>query len=724
MPSPPAATPAGSPSRPCGPRSRRPARRAGRSGARGRRGRSSCSPPRVRKAVSKRAAGLVREFLGTWRPVAIEEHPDLPGDATRAATVSLGQPAFGVLQLYFLDETMPPDARAAGARRLRDPGGARPACGGRRRARSRRSSGGRARCSRSSARRSRASRSHTRSRPRSSASSELLGVERVGRLSARRRAAARRRGARRCRPGTRRSPRGCSRSRSGRCALAPSSARGRRGRRAGARAGRGRRSPRAGQRSVRRRAAARARRVDRAARRLPRRARRSARATSRCSRRSPPSSRSPCRTRACTSGRRSSATALGDVLATEREASRQRERALYEISRSFAQSLSLDTTLDAVTTTIVERARRRRRGDPRARRARRPARSPRAVHVADTRLAASRAHDPRAAAAASAAASQEPLLLDVASATRLGGAHALLVPFLEKGSTAALLPIAAAGELLAELTIVSLDPAEPIDRRDARDRARRSRAGRARDRQRTALPAAEGSSPRRCSARCCRASGPTCRASRSGTRLRVGRAGRRRRRRLRLPGAARRPAGGRARRRHRARDRRDRRHGDGEVRLPVARTRASRSPATSWRMRTTWSSARSRVGKFITMAYLPSTPPGNVDVRERRASRAAARPARRPRRVAALRRPRARHRRAAGRTTRCGRSCQPGRRVVLYTDGVIEARRGARALRRRTSRRVARRASRPARAGRSPTPCSPPAAASPAATSPTTARSS
>ena len=55
------------------------------------------------------AAGLVREFLGTWRPVAIEEHPDLPGDATRAATVSLGQPAFGVLQLYFLEETMPPD---------------------------------------------------------------------------------------------------------------------------------------------------------------------------------------------------------------------------------------------------------------------------------------------------------------------------------------------------------------------------------------------------------------------------------------------------------------------------------------------------------------------------------------------------------------------------------------------------------------------------------------
>ena len=37
------------------------------------------------------------------------------------------------------------------------------------------------------------------------------------------------------------------------------------------------------------------------------------------------------------------------------------------------------------------------------------------------------------------------------------------MPFLEKGSTAALLPITAAGEQLAELTILSLDPAEPID---------------------------------------------------------------------------------------------------------------------------------------------------------------------------------------------------------------------------------------------------------------------
>jgi serine phosphatase RsbU (regulator of sigma subunit) len=152
--------------------------------------------------------------------------------------------------------------------------------------------------------------------------------------------------------------------------------------------------------------------------------------------------------------------ALGEVLATERQASRQ-VNALYEISRSFAQSLSLDTTLDAVTATIVtvldvDAAVIRvpdERGDQF---------TPRAVHVADTRLAGA-VRTILERPQRRPARSQEPLLLDAASAARLGGAHALLIPFLEKGSTAALLPITAAGELLAELTILSLDPAEPID---------------------------------------------------------------------------------------------------------------------------------------------------------------------------------------------------------------------------------------------------------------------
>ena len=151
---------------------------------------------------------------------------------------------------------------------------------------------------------------------------------------------------------------------------------------------------------------------------------------------------------------------LADVLASERQSTRQLT-ALYEISRSFAQSLSLETTLDAVTSTIVEVLNvdaavirvPDERGDQFV---------PSAVHVVDSRLASAvgtilerpQPRPPR---------SFEPVLLDAESARRLGGAHELLVPFLEKGSTAALLPIATPTELLAQLTILSLDPAAPID---------------------------------------------------------------------------------------------------------------------------------------------------------------------------------------------------------------------------------------------------------------------
>jgi serine phosphatase RsbU (regulator of sigma subunit) len=152
--------------------------------------------------------------------------------------------------------------------------------------------------------------------------------------------------------------------------------------------------------------------------------------------------------------------ALGTVLESERQTSRQ-VNALYEISRSFAQSLSLETTLRAVAETIVgvlgvDAAVIRmpdERGDQFV---------PRAVHVADERLLAAvrtilERPQPRPARTA------PPAVLDVATARRLGGAHALLIPFLEQGSTVALLPIATPAELLAELTIVSLDPAAAID---------------------------------------------------------------------------------------------------------------------------------------------------------------------------------------------------------------------------------------------------------------------
>jgi serine phosphatase RsbU (regulator of sigma subunit)/uncharacterized protein YigA (DUF484 family) len=150
---------------------------------------------------------------------------------------------------------------------------------------------------------------------------------------------------------------------------------------------------------------------------------------------------------------------LYEVLESERQASRQ-VNALYEISRSFAQTLSLESTLNAVTETLVEELGvdaavirvPDERGDQFV---------PHAVRVADARLGDAIGTildrpQPRPARL------HGPVLLDVTTARRLGGAHALLRPFLEAGSTAALLPIATPSELLAELTIVSLDPAEPI----------------------------------------------------------------------------------------------------------------------------------------------------------------------------------------------------------------------------------------------------------------------
>jgi serine phosphatase RsbU (regulator of sigma subunit) len=152
---------------------------------------------------------------------------------------------------------------------------------------------------------------------------------------------------------------------------------------------------------------------------------------------------------------------LTAVLATERLVSR-RVNALYEISRSFAQTLSLDHTLAVLTETLVKELNvdaavirvPDERGDQFV---------PRAVHVADVRLTAAvrailerpQPRPPR---------SHEPLMLDAELARRLGGAHSLLPPFLLGGATAALLPVATAGELLAQLTIVSLDPAAPITR--------------------------------------------------------------------------------------------------------------------------------------------------------------------------------------------------------------------------------------------------------------------
>jgi serine phosphatase RsbU (regulator of sigma subunit) len=144
--------------------------------------------------------------------------------------------------------------------------------------------------------------------------------------------------------------------------------------------------------------------------------------------------------------------ALGAALHSERQASRQ-VAALYEISRSFTQTLSLDATLQAVTEALVRQLEidaavirvPDERGDVFV---------PRAVHVAESRLAdAVRAvlyrAERRPSRGARARLLQPP-------------DHDLLRPFLEQGSTAALLPVATPSEVLAELTILSLDPVSPI----------------------------------------------------------------------------------------------------------------------------------------------------------------------------------------------------------------------------------------------------------------------
>ncbi|MEK6274865.1 MAG: SpoIIE family protein phosphatase [Actinomycetota bacterium] len=151
-----------------------------------------------------------------------------------------------------------------------------------------------------------------------------------------------------------------------------------------------------------------------------------------------------------------------EALAAERE-SAKRLRALYEISRSFAQSLSLDATLKAVTRAAVELLdadaavvrMQDERGDLLV---------SRAIHIADPRL-----EEPLRPLVTQDQSVEKlpgrrlfrmgkPLVLDPRSARRLGSSYELLVPFLEQGSTAVVVPIATPAELLATLTVVSLDP--------------------------------------------------------------------------------------------------------------------------------------------------------------------------------------------------------------------------------------------------------------------------
>jgi serine phosphatase RsbU (regulator of sigma subunit) len=157
---------------------------------------------------------------------------------------------------------------------------------------------------------------------------------------------------------------------------------------------------------------------------------------------------------------------LEEALAAERQAA-ARVRSLYEISRSFAQSLSLETTLDAVVSSIVELlgvdAAVIRMPDERG-----ELLAPRAVHVADDTLRESvhailsRPQPVEKLPGRRNLRTGKPLVLDAEVARTLGTPHSLLAPFLDKGSTAVVLPIATPGELLGTLMLLSLDPARPI----------------------------------------------------------------------------------------------------------------------------------------------------------------------------------------------------------------------------------------------------------------------
>ena len=164
------------------------------------------------------------------------------------------------------------------------------------------------------------------------------------------------------------------------------------------------------------------------------------------------------------------ATRLGEELESALESEREtagRVQALYEISRSFAQSLSLEATLDELAKSIVKLlgvdAAVIRVPDERGYEL-----VPLAIYVDDERVDAavrallSRPQPLERPELLALLEHGEPLVLDAGTARRLGGSVTLFAPFLEKGSSVAIIPIESAGDLLATLTIVSLHPDRPV----------------------------------------------------------------------------------------------------------------------------------------------------------------------------------------------------------------------------------------------------------------------
>ena len=149
----------------------------------------------------------------------------------------------------------------------------------------------------------------------------------------------------------------------------------------------------------------------------------------------------------------------------EAEVSR-RLRALYEISRSFTESISLEEAFDVVVRTIVEELDvdaavlriPHERGDSLV---------PAATHVREERLSAPVRRimslpQPISPVRPSVYRSGDVLVLDSETARALGPAHEPLIPFLDRGSTAAVIPLAAHDRILGTLTLLSLRVEQPI----------------------------------------------------------------------------------------------------------------------------------------------------------------------------------------------------------------------------------------------------------------------
>jgi serine phosphatase RsbU (regulator of sigma subunit) len=154
------------------------------------------------------------------------------------------------------------------------------------------------------------------------------------------------------------------------------------------------------------------------------------------------------------------------ALEAERAASKQ-VRALYEISRSFAQSLSLEATLEAVASTIVDvldvDVALIRMPDER-----REWLVPRALKVADPRVedpARSIVYRPEPFGAHPIQRLfrlGQPFRVTAQTAKDIGRPATALIPFLERGWTGAAVPIATPAEVLASLTVFSMRPGSPV----------------------------------------------------------------------------------------------------------------------------------------------------------------------------------------------------------------------------------------------------------------------